>query len=272
MVFMATKIIELEKPKLKNPILIEGLPGVGNVGKLAANYLIEELKAKKFAELYSSHFMPFVLPRSEGDVHVLNNEFYYWKAKKKGQRDIIILVGDSQSVDSEGHYEIVEEILKFAEKYEVKEILTLAGLGIGENKEHPEVIGVVNDKALLKKYKKYKINFPGGDTVGTLVGAAGLLIGLGKHHGMDGMCIMGETSGVPLIPDSKSADAILKVLADILKVDIDTENIAKKVQEMENLIKRMEDIKRKTVMQMLKQQMSEGQKSGDDDQELSYIG
>ncbi|MEM7826591.1 MAG: PAC2 family protein, partial [Candidatus Aenigmatarchaeota archaeon] len=58
---MVTKIIELEKPKLKNPIFVEGLPGIGNVGRIACGYLIEELKAKKFAELYSSHFMPFVL-------------------------------------------------------------------------------------------------------------------------------------------------------------------------------------------------------------------
>ena len=57
---MATKIVQLKKPKLKNPIFIEGLPGVGNVGRIAAGYLVEELKAKKFAELWSSHFLPIV--------------------------------------------------------------------------------------------------------------------------------------------------------------------------------------------------------------------
>ncbi len=35
-----------KKPKLNNPILIEGLPGIGNVGKVAVDFLIEELKAK----------------------------------------------------------------------------------------------------------------------------------------------------------------------------------------------------------------------------------
>jgi proteasome assembly chaperone (PAC2) family protein len=31
----------LQKPDLKDPVLIEGLPGVGNVGKLAAEHLID---------------------------------------------------------------------------------------------------------------------------------------------------------------------------------------------------------------------------------------
>ena len=30
--------------KLKNPILVEGLPGIGNVGKLAVDFMIDDLK------------------------------------------------------------------------------------------------------------------------------------------------------------------------------------------------------------------------------------
>ncbi|HEC95900.1 MAG TPA: proteasome assembly chaperone family protein, partial [Euryarchaeota archaeon] len=54
---METFIVEKDKPKLKNSILIEGLPGVGLVGKIAVDYMISELKAKKFADLYSP-YMP----------------------------------------------------------------------------------------------------------------------------------------------------------------------------------------------------------------------
>ena len=79
---VSTKIIMLKKPRLKNPIFIEGLPGVGNVGRIAAGYLVEELGAKKFAELYSPHFMPFVLLHQTSEIHMLRNEFYYWKGKK----------------------------------------------------------------------------------------------------------------------------------------------------------------------------------------------
>lgn len=276
---MSTRIVELKKPKLKNPIFIEGLPGVGNVGRISAGYLVEELKAVKFAELYSSHFMPFVLLQKGSDVHVLKNEFYYWKPKgrtgKRGQRDMIILIGDSQSIDPEGHYEIVEEILKYIKKFDVKEMITLAGLGVGEKKDNPEVIGAVNDPKLVKKYRKYGINFATSDKVGTIVGASGLLLGLGKIDGIDGLCLLGETSGIPLIPDPKSAEAVLNTLTKILGIKVDTSKIQKKVKEMEDFIKRLEKMQRNALAQMMKERMhspAQKGKEGEEEEELSYIG
>lgn len=276
---MSTKIVELKRPKLKNPIFIEGLPGVGNVGRISAGYLVEELKAVKFAELYSSHFMPFVLLQKGSDVHVLKNEFYYWKPKgrtdKRGQRDMIILIGDSQSINPEGHYEIVEEILKYIKKFGVKEMITLAGLGVGEKKDNPEVIGAVNNPKLVKKYRKYGIKFATTDRVGTIVGASGLLLGLGKTDGIDGICLLGETSGIPLIPDPKSAEAVLNTLTKILGIKVDTSKIQKKVKEMEGFIKRVEKMQRNALMQMMKERMHgpAGREKGDkEEEELSYIG
>jgi len=63
-----TEIIKTEDIQLNDAILLEGLPGVGNVGKLAATHLIEELKAKKCMEIYSSHFPPQVLIDDDGIV------------------------------------------------------------------------------------------------------------------------------------------------------------------------------------------------------------
>ena len=53
-----------EVPKLRDAILIEGLPGIGNVGKLAVDFLIEELKAKKISQ--SEHTtLDKVLPETD---------------------------------------------------------------------------------------------------------------------------------------------------------------------------------------------------------------
>ena len=56
-----TKIFMDKKPKLNNPICLVGLPGIGNIGRIAIGYMVHELKAKKFAELYSPYFFPFVM-------------------------------------------------------------------------------------------------------------------------------------------------------------------------------------------------------------------
>jgi uncharacterized protein (TIGR00162 family) len=264
---MATKIVEFERPKLKDPIFVEGLPGIGNVGRIAAGYLVEELKAKKFAELFSSHFMPFVLLHESSTVHVLKNEFYYWKAKAPNQRDLIILIGDSQSIDPEGHYEIVETILDYLQKFGVKEIFALAGLSIGEEKEKPKVVGAVSHLELIKKYEKYGIDFQYVNKIGSIVGASGLFIGLGKIRGMKGVCLLGETPGFPIIPDPKSAEAVLNVLTKILNLKIDTSRLGKKVREMEELIKKVENVQKRALSQLLAPPEKAEKK-----EELTYIG
>lgn len=264
---MTTKIVETEKPKLKDPVFIAGLPGVGNVGRIAAGYLAEQLKAKKFAELFSSHFMPFVLLHQSSAVHVLKNEFYYWKAAKKGQRDVIILIGDSQSADPEGHYEIVEEILKYLKPLGVKEMFTLAGLSVGEQSKVPKVIGAVSDTELAEKYKKLGIDFDAGSRIGTIVGASGLLLGMGRQYEMKGTCLLGETVGFPIIPDPRSAEEILKILLKVLNLKVDLSKLDEKVKEMEEFIKKIEDVQRRAVGQMMKPE-----EKGEQKEKLSYIG
>jgi len=266
---IGTKIKVHDKlPKLKDPIFIEGLPGVGNVGRIAAGYLAEQIGAKEFAELFSPHFLPFVLLHQSSAVHVLKNEFYYWNAKEKNQRDLVILIGDSQSIDPAGHYEIVETVLDFLEKLGVKEIITIAGLNVGKLEKEPRVIGAVSDTEVVKKYKNCGIDFEAGSKVGTIVGASGLFIGLGRYRKMKGLCLLGETSGFPIIPDPRSAEVVLNVLKKVLKVEIDMSKLKDKVKEMENFMKKIEKVQSRAVRQLLEQQM----KKPAEKEELRYIG
>lgn len=259
-----------EMPKLNNPIFVEGLPGVGNVGRIAVGYLLEELKAVKFAELMSSHFMPFVLIHQSSAVHVLKNEFYYWKAKKPDQRDLIFLIGDSQSVDPVGHYEIVETILDFLEKLGVKEIIATAGLSVQGPEKGERVIGAVSDPKIIEKYKKFDIDFDAGSKVGTIIGASGLFLGLGRYRDMDGLCLLGQTAGIPEIPDPKTAETILKILVNIFNLKIDMSELKEKIKEMEKFMKKIQNVQTKALSQMLAQQMKV--EEGKEGEELKYIG
>ena len=148
----------VKKPKLKNPLVIEGLPGMGNVGKVTADYLAEELGAKMFAELYSDNYPYHVFVNEDDSVDLPRNLFYYWKAKKKGQRDLIIITGDVQSMNPQGHYEVVNEMLDFLETFGAKEIITIGGFAVSRIPKKPKVIGAVTDEKVKKKYKKFKMS------------------------------------------------------------------------------------------------------------------
>jgi len=263
-----TSIKIFEKPKLKNPVLIEGLPGVGNIGRVTAGYLISELGAKKFAHLYSEHFFPFVMLHDNYEIKLLKNEFFYVKAKKPGQRDLILLVGDCQSLSPNGHYDVTESILGFCETMGVKEIITIGGLATGELEGTPKVLGSVTDKALIKKYKGAGIEFTAGEKVGYIVGAAGLLLGLGSERGMGGLCLLGETSGFPIVTDPKAAEVVLNSLTKILKLKVNMNKLDQRVKEMERFIKRVESLQKKAIMQIAKEEKAPVSEK----EQLRYIG
>ena len=264
-----TVIKTLKKPpKLNNPILIEGLPGVGNIGRVSVGYPIKELKAVEFAQLYSEHFFPFVMLEDSNRVRLLKNQLYYWKAKKKGQRDLILLTGDCQSLSTHGHYEVMEEILDYVQKLGVKDIFTVGGLATGEVEKKPEVLGAVTHDELLKKYKDYGITFTAGERVGYIVGAAGLLLGLGMERGMKGVCLLGETSGFPIVTDPKSAEMVLDSLTKILKVKVSMKRLDERVKEMEKFIKKVEELQRKAIMEIAKEKRAPVKEK----EQLRYIG
>ncbi len=243
------------KPRLKKPVLIEGLPGIGNVGKLAVEHLIDSMKAKKFAELYCKDFPPQVFINPDGTISLVNNEFYYWKAKKKNQRDLILLTGDYQGLSSHGQYELVEKILDIAEEFGVEEVFTLGGYGLGHEVRDPKVLCATTDKNLVKVMKKHGAVFKKNEPGGGIVGASGLLLGLGKLRGMAGTCFMGETPGY--LVDPKSAKAVLKVLMSVTNINVSLSALERKAREIEQIAHQLRE------MESMAKEKSE---------ELKYIG
>ena len=245
-------IQELKKVDLKNPVIIEGLPGIGLIGKLAADHLISELHAEKFAELYSPHFIHQAVVEPDSAIRPMRNEFYYWKGRKI---QLIILVGDTQPqpTDSYGHYEVVGAILDYVERFGVKTIFTLGGSSTGgQEVKTPRVFGAATDTELVEKYQYEGITFR-SDPGSAIVGASGLLLALGKLRGMNGLCLLGESPGY-LVIDARSAKSVLEVLTKILGLEVDMSELEKRAQETEQFIKKVQDMEKK---QRLQQQLKE---------------
>lgn len=224
----------LEKPKMKNPILVEGLPGIGLVGKLAADHLLDELGAKKIGEVFSHDMPPQVMIKEDGTVQLVNMEFYHTKCKKQ---DLMLLVGDFQGITPDGQYRMTASIIEYLKSMKVRRIYTLGGLGTGNLTKEPRVFGAATSTDLVKEHEKYNILFKGG---GAILGASGLLLGLGKQNGIEGVCLMGETHGQ--IIDAKSAEAVLEILTKILDIKIDMKALVEKAKDTEEQMNKISNM------------------------------
>ena len=241
-----TVIEEIVNVKLKDPVLIEGLPGLGMVGRIATRYLTKQLDAKPFARLYSPHFPYYVLVNQKGSVRLLHCLFSFWK-NKTGKHDLIFLTGDSQAQTIEGQYDVADTILDFAEKHGVKAIITIGGYR-KEAEKKPKVVAVSTDLELLNKaLKADAIASPSGNPI---VGTAGLLLGLAKFRKTSALCLLGETRGY--LPDPEAAKGVLTVLQNILKIEIDLSDIDKEIERAKKVIERMKKIAKERETHALK--------------------
>jgi len=242
----ATVIQELVNVELKNPIMVEGFPGLGMVGSIATSYLVKQLKAQKLATLYSPHFPYHVLVNKQGSARLLRGNFYFWK-NETGENDFILLTGDSQAQTIEGQFEVANSILDFAEKRKVKTIITLGGYR-NEVEETPKVVAVATNSALFETALKAKaISSEAGTPI---VGTAGLLLGLAKFRKLDALCLLGETRGY--FPDPKTAKAILEILQGILKVDVGLKGLDEEIERSKEILGRMQDIEKRRLKYMQK--------------------
>lgn len=228
------------EPELEDPIFIEGLPGVGNVGKLAAEHLIDKLKAKRFAHIYSQFFPPQVLVGNDGVVRLVSNELFYFKKEKEDQHDLIFLIGDYQGLTPEGQYDLSIKILEIAAKFNVKKIFTLGGYGLGRMVETARVLGAATSTKLVDEMKSIGVVFQEGEPGSGIVGASGLLLGIGKIKNIEGVCLMGETSGY--FADPKSAQAVLGILTKILNVEVDYSELESKASQIEKITSHIQDM------------------------------
>ncbi|MCX8152902.1 MAG: proteasome assembly chaperone family protein [Candidatus Bathyarchaeota archaeon] len=238
-----TYIKELRQITPFNAVLVEGFPGLGLVGKIAIRYLIKQLKAEKFAHLYSPHFPYFVLVNKKGNVRLLRGNFYFWK-NEGGQNDLILFTGDSQAQTIEGQYEIASRMLDFAQTHSVKAIVTIGGYRM-EAKDKPKVFAAATSQELLDKALQAGaiVSASGSPIVGT----AGLILGLAKFRKIGALCLLGETRGY--LPDPLAARSVLEVFNAIFNFNVDLTALNEEIAKAESMLTRLQKIEEKRALQ-----------------------
>lgn len=231
---------------LNKPIFIEGLPGIGHVGKLVADHLVNELGAELAVEICSHYFPPQVMVEKDGLIRMPKNEVYVYKSDNQAP-DLVILVGDFQSISSEGHFELVNAYLKIVKDFSCSKIYTLGGYGLGKLVDEPYVLGAANDEKIAEEITPFGVRFDKGEPGGGIIGASGLLLGVAEMEGIGAACLMGVTSGYMV--DPKSAKSVLDVLMKMLNLEVGIEALEERAKEMEKVISQIKEMQESAVQQ-----------------------
>lgn len=238
------------EPELKSPDLVIGWPGIGNVGIIAVDTLRRIVRAEQFAEIESQEFFypkKLVIKNSVlTELSFPTNKFYY---RKTNYKDLMFFIGEEQpsepdSIYAKGSkaYKLANLVLDVAQKFGCQRIYTSgAAVSLIHHTSTSKVWFVPNKPTLIKEAEKYKnVLLMGGHSnrtgQGNISGLNGLLLGVAKKRGLDGICLMGEVpiylQGFP-IPYPKASKSVIEILTAKLGVKLDLsslENLSDQVE------------------------------------------
>jgi uncharacterized protein (TIGR00162 family) len=203
------------------------------VGKLAADHLVTTFKLKKVAEYTSETFPPQANVGEGGVGEPVKGELFFGREKNGG--GIMVFTADAQPTTSEGEYALSDAVVRFAKKCGVKKVYTLAAYITGSFSTNPKVYGAATSKVMLDALAE------GGATAmkeGGISGMNGLLIGIAALRGLDGACLLGETSGY--VVDAGASKQVLEVLGKLTGRSIDTSKLREKAEETQKVIRQLQ--------------------------------
>ena len=229
--------------KPKNCIIIEGFPGFGLVGTIASEFLIEHLKTEKIGKILFND-MPAMVAIHESKIVEPLGIFY------NSKYNIVILHAITAATKYE--WDMAANISKIASELKAKEIVSLEGVGSGEESEGSRVFYYSNNEKSSKLFEKIGIS-PLKE--GIIIGVTGAILLRVEKAPIS--CLFAETHSN--LPDSKAAAKIIEALDKYIGMDIDYKPLLEQAQKFEE--------KLKTLLQK-----SQEAQDISDKKKLSYLG
>lgn len=193
--------------------LIEGFPGMGLIGTIVVEFLLEHLKFEQIGEFVYDELPPTVAIHKGELVHPL--AIFY---NKKFNLVILHAIVDINGAE----WNVAEQVSKLAQELGVKEIISLEGVV----SEGIEDIYCFNNKKFEELGAK-----PIGESV--IMGVTASLLVREKNMS----CLFAETHSS--MPDSRAAAKIMEFLNKYFEFNIDTEPLMLQADIFENKVKDM---------------------------------
>ncbi len=213
------EFVEFEKQNLSGYTLVEGFPGMGLVGTIAAKYLVEKLGFEQIGYVDSEIFAPII--RIHNGVPIRPARIYANKSKK-----IVVLISE-QVIGKQFTYFVAKKTVEWVKKKGISKIISLSGVQTSVPSKREVIYGIAaNEKSreLLKKFGLSEIED------GITTGVTALILLELRRTNLKAISILGN---VELSADYKASAEVLKKLDQALNLNLDVEPLLKEARETE---------------------------------------
>lgn len=212
----------------ENPVLIEGFPGIGLVGNIASQQIIDELKMEYVGSIDSRHFPPIAV-LYEGLINMPVRIY------ESTEHKMVMVVSDIP-INPVIAYDISKALLTWAKSINTKEIVSLAG--IATMSEENKVFGAATNMDMLERIKEKVELFQ----MGTISGISGSIMGECLVRDMPAISLLGSTMSQN--PDPRAAAVVIDVLNLLYNYGINTEGLIEQAEKIEVEMQRLaEDVR-----------------------------
>ncbi len=195
-----------------------------------ASYLQSKLSFDRFFSLYSSALPPAIQIKSDGTLELAGVHFYH---HFNGKRDIILLSGQSSPMADE--YEFSDQVLSFAEKIGVRDMVSI-GARWSEDPispfEAPKVIGFSSDTDGVEELKTLGVEIQKEESAYFF---ANTIVSLASKYSIRGFKLS-VNHGEPR-PHPKSLIALLTVLSKLMREEIELSELESSASELDKVIR-----------------------------------
>jgi uncharacterized protein len=205
----------------KNPLVIEGFPGVGLVGSIAVHQIIKKLEL----ECIGYFDIPDVPP-----INLVEEGVVYPPIRVYGREDLIVLFSDVIIPPNIIH-RFSDKIMETIIPINPKMVISLGGIATGKSEV---VYGIASSKELLEIFEKYEIPILRFGMVG---GVSGSLMVKSRNHKIPAIGLLAETIGIR--PDPRGASNLINVLNKIYGLNVNIEELIEEADKIDEKIKQL---------------------------------
>jgi len=221
------------------PTVIEGFPGFGLVGTIAAEFLIEHLKCEKIGQYYFDDLPATIAIHNEKVIAPV--EIHY---NKKSNIVIIHSISGAQGTE----WKAADMVLDICKQLKAKELISLEGVASATPGDTTRVFYNTNSKKSAERLKKAKVE-PLKE--GIIMGVTSAIL---VKTRIPTTCIFAETHSA--LPDSKAAAKVIETIDGYMGLNVDIKPLIKQAEKFEQKLQGLMRQSKAAEREMDKKQMS----------------